>query len=303
MEHSTQKIKAALKPLIQRLERLGSVLIMVDKAGQFPILLRPPDTEGQALILHVERPKVSGESFPARSLAVRALDDKGQILAHLPVVMQENAQRVQAKLHLPSEFRNRLARIEVSGVNTAGAVVLVDERWRRRPVALVKADSNIDQPLLDAQHYLRQALNPFTEVRTGDIAELLGRPLSVMIIADSETPVQGEVALLKAWLNKGGVLVRFAGPNLARDAGIANPMLPVQLRHGNRVVGGSLSWGKPESLAPFPKTSPFYGLAIPEDVYVRRQVLAEPSLDLASKTWAELSDGTPLVTAERRGEG
>jgi len=80
-------------------------------------------------------------------------------------------------------------------------------------------------------------------------------------------------------------------------------MLPVQLRRGNRVVGGSLSWGKPERLAPFPKTSPFYGLAIPEDVYVRRQVLAEPSLDLASKTWAELSDGTPLVTAERRGEG
>jgi len=36
---------------------------------------------------------------------------------------------------------------------------------------------------------------------------------------------------------------------------------------------------------------------------VRRQVLAEPSLDLGEKTWARLSDGTPLVTAEARGKG
>ncbi|MBV9522084.1 MAG: DUF4159 domain-containing protein, partial [Alphaproteobacteria bacterium] len=34
-----------------------------------------------------------------------------------------------------------------------------------------------------------------------------------------------------------------------------------------------------------------------------RQVLAEPSLDLAGKTWARLTDGTPLVTGERRGQG
>src|SRR3546814_19604230 len=36
---------------------------------------------------------------------------------------------------------------------------------------------------------------------------------------------------------------------------------------------------------------------------IRRQVLAEPSLDLGEKSWARLSDGTPLVTADRRGDG
>ena len=36
---------------------------------------------------------------------------------------------------------------------------------------------------------------------------------------------------------------------------------------------------------------------------VHRQVLAQPSLDLAEKTWARLSDGTPLVTAQRLGNG
>ena len=40
-----------------------------------------------------------------------------------------------------------------------------------------------------------------------------------------------------------------------------------------------------------------------DEIEVHRQVLARPSPDLAEKTWARLSDGTPLLTAERRGEG
>src|SRR6201999_1170069 len=34
-----------------------------------------------------------------------------------------------------------------------------------------------------------------------------------------------------------------------------------------------------------------------------RQVLADPALDLPEKTWAQLMDGTPLVTADKRGAG
>ncbi len=75
------------------------------------------------------------------------------------------------------------------------------------------------------------------------------------------------------------------------------------LRRGGRTLGGALSWEKPAQLAPFAAVSPFAGLAIPADVTVSRQVLAEPTLDLAGKTWARLTDGTPLVTAEKRGKG
>ena len=49
--------------------------------------------------------------------------------------------------------------------------------------------------------------------------------------------------------------------------------------------------------------SPFAGLAVPAEVKVNRQVLAEPSADLASHTWAALADGTPLVTQATRGAG
>ncbi len=36
---------------------------------------------------------------------------------------------------------------------------------------------------------------------------------------------------------------------------------------------------------------------------VRRQVLAEPDIDLGDKTWARLTDGTPLVTGAQQGKG
>src|SRR6266481_6084689 len=98
----------------------------------------------------------------------------------------------------------------------------------------------------------------------------------------------------------GGVLLRFAGVRLAEQG---DHLLPVRLRRGGRTIGGALSWETPAKLAPFAAESPFAGLAVPADVTVTRQVLAEPDLDLAGKSWARLADGTPLVTAEKLGQG
>src|SRR5262249_57887999 len=42
---------------------------------------------------------------------------------------------------------------------------------------------------------------------------------------------------------------------------------------------------------------------ITKGVRIWQQVLAEPTPDLADKTWARLTDGTPLVTGEKRGQG
>jgi len=63
-----------------------------------------------------------------------------------------------------------------------------------------------------------------------------------------------------------------------------------------------MSWGQPTALAEFPTNSPFLGIPIPKDVRISQQVLAEPTPDLADKTWARLTDGTPLVTGEKRGQ-
>ena len=97
------------------------------------------------------------------------------------------------------------------------------------------------------------------------------------------------------------MLVRFAGPRLEKGG---DDLLPVALRLGGRTLGGALSWSTPQPLAPFGDDGLFAGLTVPPEVLVSRQVLADPAgLGPDVKVWARLKDGTPLVTAARRGDG
>ena len=122
----------------------------------------------------------------------------------------------------------------------------------------------------------------------------------MLVLADVGNVAGDAHDRLARWIDDGGVLVRFAGPRLAASD---DDLVPVRLRRGGRILGGSLSWDKPQPLAAFSRESPFAGLPIPNDVTVSRQVLAEPDSALSESTWATLADGTPLVTAARRGKG
>jgi hypothetical protein len=123
----------------------------------------------------------------------------------------------------------------------------------------------------------------------------------MMILPDQTALTQPERDSLKKWVEKGGMLVRFAGERLSGTPD--DTLLPVRLRQGDRILGGALSWAQPTTLSEFPTNSPFAGLTVPKDVHVSRQVLAEPSIDLGNKTWARLADGTPLVTGAKTGQG
>ena len=129
---------------------------------------------------------------------------------------------------------------------------------------------------------------------------VIGRGRSAHIPLDGNPIVSRQHAVIRSELDA-HVLEDLGGANgtFVNDKQIGKHTL----RPGDRIMGGSMSWGRPATLAPFPETSPFAGLAVPEEVTVQRQVLAEPSLDLAEKTWAALSDGTPLVSAEKRAKG
>ena len=284
------------RDLAVKLRRIGAVTVVSDSDERLAMVLRPPVVEGGALVVKVVRAAVGGA--PRRILA---LAEDGQPLYQGEVNFPSAERQAEVRIELPSELRNRVARLGIENETTAAGVVLMDERWRRRPVGLVSGEGALgDQPLLSDLYYLERALQPFAEVRRGTPTELLGRPLAVMVLADPGILASEVRADLERWIADGGVAVRFAGPRLAQDA---EGLLPVRLRSGDRFLGGSMSWEKPASLAPFKESSPFHGIAIGGDIKVRRQVLAQPSLDLADKTWAELSDGTPLVSAEKRGEG
>jgi hypothetical protein len=238
---------------------------------------------------------------------VRGLDLKSLPLGEAPFTFKENETETDAELNLPVEIRNDIARLEIGAERSAGAVQLLDKRWRRRSIGVVTgATADTAQPLLASTYYLSRALGPFADVRMADrgapsqaVSQFIEQRLPMIILADVGNVAEAKEQLTR-WLDEGGVLVRFAGPRLAAAD---DDLVPVKLRRGGRVLGGALSWEQPQQLAGFTRESPFFGMAVPGDVTVSRQVLAEPDATLNERTWATLADGTPLVTAQRRGKG
>ncbi|WP_375594567.1 DUF4159 domain-containing protein [Algihabitans albus] len=281
----------------QALADLGSVQIYRDVPGDLPRLLLPPEIDTASLILRAGRVATDTPD----SLTVRASDDRGRLVTQQTLDFEPEAAETSQALTLPIELRNRITRLDIEGEAGAGAVLFLDERWRRRPVGLVSTGPlESAQPLLSELYYLERALAPFTEISRGDIGQLMNRGVAVIALPDLGPLPPEQATALERWVEAGGLLLRFAGPRLAESD---DGLLPVELRRGGRIMGGALTWSDPAELAPFAHDSPFAGLLLPEDVAVSRQVLAEPALDLPEKTWAQLTDGTPLVTAEPRGQG
>ena len=280
--------------MLQRLRRLGAVTMLRGAADEAPKLLLPPESEGAEMIVRAARvPADFGET-----VTLRAVDAEGYAVASTDLTFEPGSAEARQPLDLPLELRNRIDRLRLEREQGAGAVVLLDERWRRRPVGLVTVSAGAgSQPLLDELYYLERALDPFTEIYRGSLEQLLERRPAVMILADSRPGSPSEAASLREWVEDGGLLLHFAGPRLLDTPD--SSLLPVELRDGSRTLGGALAWDRPAGLGAFPEEGPLSGLAVPDDVVVRRQVLAEPALDLAEKTWARLEDGTPLITAER----
>src|SRR3546814_6723870 len=139
------------------------------------------------------------------------------IVAKTPLIFEPGEREARALLDLPTEMRNRIALLTIEGESTAGATVLLDERWRRRPVGLVVAGSEQEaQPLLSESYYLESALQPFTELRKGTVEELLQRQLAVLAVPDSIILGEDERGRIAAGVGQGGLLLRFAGPQSAQ---------------------------------------------------------------------------------------
>jgi hypothetical protein len=246
----------------------------------------------------------------ARQIQIVARDARGRDIARGEIAFAAGSGEGEGAIEAPFEIRNDIARIDVSEMLTAGSTRLVDDSFRRRRVALISGESlDLSLPLLSPLNYISKALAPYADLVAAEsadlskaIPDLIARQPAVIVMADIGTMPESETQALEAWVERGGTLVRFAGPRLAANAG-EDPLVPVRLRQGERELGGALSWAEPQPLADYPTGSPFAGLPVPDDVTVKRQVLAEPSADLAEKTWAGLADGTPLVTAAARGEG
>ena len=291
--------------LTESLEARGDVAVF--EAPRAVLGLTPARFEDGAIIVGGLRSR-SGETASVTVIA-HGLDPSGtpRQLATAEMEFEAGARDAEVALSLPAELRNRIKRFELAGIRSAGAVSLTDDALRRREIALISGrDEREGLQLLSPTHFLEQALEPNADLIDGTLGDSILANPDVIILADVAALTDLETLELEDWVRKGGLLLRFAGPRLAasdisRDG--EDTLMPVRLRAGGRSVGGAMSWGEPKSLRAFSPDSPFFGLAIPEDVTVTAQVMAQPDPTLADRVIASLADGTPLVTRKRMDAG
>lgn len=294
--------------LAERLAEAGPLAVIGPEA--LAVGLRAPDlTDGTlgATVLRAETEQPAAYTVVAYGTSETGAPRRlGQAVA----AFEAGEGEARAAFDLPLELRNRVVRVALSGQEGAGAVALADDAVRRRRAALVAGGSESEgQQLVSDLHYLRTALEGRAETVEGALLPALDGNPDVLFLADVGRFTEAEAAALGAWVEAGGLLVRFAGPRLARGADALSgarsddPLLPVRLRAGGREVGGAMAWEQPQGVRPFPAASPFAGLPVADEVQVSRQILAQLGPDLPQRTWAALADGTPLVTAQTAGAG
>ncbi len=266
-------------------------------------VLRPPQNRADGVYVPITRFGGNG------SAAIAGFDQEGRRILEGSASLDSNGNGT-AEIQLPAEIRNALVRFRVSGESSAGSVQLLDGRWQRKAVGLIAGEegATASQPLLEPLTYVERALAPTSDLLPSQapstseaVKGLIDRGASVIVLTETGTLAPETSDALVKWVQGGGTLVRFASPNLAATTDDA--LLPVRLRQGERALGGSLSWEDPQTIGSFPANSPFADIEVPTDVVVNRQVLADPEALRSAEVWAELRDGTPLVTAATRGSG
>ncbi|MBI1364992.1 MAG: DUF4159 domain-containing protein [Alphaproteobacteria bacterium] len=281
----------------------------LEKRGDLSVFA---DDKTPTLILRALAPSAAGRRYRIErldastpwtgSLVATARD--GRELVRQEAAMKVGQKTVDVALDLPLALRNDLQSVAIDNVASAGAVQLADARDRRALVGLIAGADSAGSELLSGQYYVKTALEPYAAFQTDTLDNLLRSDVSVIVLDDVGRLRANDADALKAWIEKGGVVIRFAGPNIAAAAEDSEPaLLPVPLRGGGRAFGGALTWETPQPLASFSKDGPFADLKAPPDVFVRQQVLASPGGETSERTWASLKDGTPLVTGENIGQG
>ena len=291
---------ASVNDLARALQQAGSLTYIEPEPGARPVLLLSRLKPGQDLSIAVSQAIGTPAGLP---LSIDALGGDGRVLERVDTISTDDP-TTTISIPLPESIRMQVSRIHIAGRSGAGAVLLLDDQFERRSVGLVTTQGTGSKaPLTDASYFITRAIEPYANIQTGAIDDLINNPdvpaPSVMILPDIGAIAPDTLNRLEDWVKKGGLLLRFAGPNMTQGD---NFLTPVPLLGGGRAMDGDLTWDKPQTLSPFDDESPFYGIDISDDIQIRRQILAAPAKETA-RIWATLSDGTPLVTAAQMDNG
>ncbi|MCM2343935.1 MAG: DUF4159 domain-containing protein [Alphaproteobacteria bacterium] len=283
--------------LIRILQGQGGLSFYEPGKSQRPLLLRPEKASPGETAALIEVPAGTPAGLP---LTLQAMAKDGRLIDAQDIVTDGSKIAFRVGLKLPASLQSQVSRLQLAGRQSAGSTLVIDSSSLRRNVGITGLSQNEKAPLTSAAHYLAKAMEPFADISYGTIVELIGKEVSTIILPDVGAMPPEDLDQLEGWVREGGLLLRFGGPNMTQGD---NFLIPVVLRRGDRSIEGALSWDKPAKLAPFAAVSPYYGLEIPDDLTIQRQLLAEPEPELERKTWAALEDGTPLITADQLDNG
>lgn len=285
--------------LAQKLQEFGKLTVVQDSGTGARLLVPATMSPDEPVAVIIRR--ADGQKDDIATLI--ASDDNGNAMQQVQVTLKAGETETRAEFTLTPEQRAQLLRVSIDGDNSAGAVVLMDERWRRRPVGVISyQQERNEQSLLNDVSYVDRALSPYVDLRQGRLSELLKSEIAVIIMTDSAVYRDGPetTALLKDWIHGGGTLLRFAGPSMSANGALTgDDFLPVEL-HNQPRANQDVKIFHP---APFDAKSPFWNIPVTSDVVIKGRVLAKPSSELEDRVWARFDDGMPMVTAKREGDG
>ncbi|MCB9996474.1 MAG: DUF4159 domain-containing protein [Rhodospirillales bacterium] len=291
-------LKEGGSALIETLQNQGELTYIRPEDARLPVLLRPDPKISTDFSVLISAPKDLPAGTP---VTVNAIGSDGRILDSQKIMLDVSEKSATVTFDIPDALRNQVHQIRLGDRQGAGAALLLDDQFKRRTVGLATSTGNDDDaPLIEESYYIEKALEPYANIISGAAGQLIEQNPAVIILPNVGAMPPAELNALEDWVRAGGLLLRFAGPNMTQGE---NFLVPVPLLKGGRAMDGALTWDKPVQLAPFPETSPLFGLEIPEEVTVRRQLLAEPVQGLEQKSWALLNDGTPLITADNVDKG
>src|SRR3569623_1159802 len=183
---------------------------------------------------------IRAEAREPLEIEAGAIGARGETLAATRVRFRRGELTARGHIALPMEVRNATTRLSLIGEDCAGAVQLLDKGAPQRSAGIVSETATSEaQPLLSDVYYLERALSTYAEIAKGNIGQLLAKHVSVLLLADVAKIPGDDLALVKEFVSKGGLLIRFAGE---RTTNGTDDLVPVRLRVGGRYLGRAMAW-------------------------------------------------------------
>ncbi len=283
---------------VKALQSYSAVNIYTPAQNNLPFALKKSDNFQAKPSITLNAP--DGTNTPAY---IQLLDERGQILDEMSLETVGKSFPLKVEFDLPPAIQNRAASFRIAGQKSAAARYFLDNIGGPKTVGIVASEEAAQtRQLTEDSFYLIKALEPYATILQGTLDDMIAQAPSMIILPDIGTMPPDTLNALSTWVNDGGLLLRFAGPNMAQAAA-QDILTPVPLRSETRNVKGSLSWDKPLKVQPIAPESPLYGLNSSEDIEVSGQILPTLPDDPDHKFWAQLEDGTPLITAAEQENG